>query len=72
MAQFFDSPAALRDWLAANAGTQSELIVGFHKRGSGNGGITWSEAMDEALRAGWIDGVRRRIDDASSPRCIGS
>ena len=43
----------------------SELLVGFHRKGSGRPSITWPEAVDHALCFGWIDGVRRRIDDAS-------
>jgi uncharacterized protein YdeI (YjbR/CyaY-like superfamily) len=75
--RFFASASELREWFEAHHSEATELIVGFHKRGSGNGGITWSEAVDEALCVGWIDGVRRRIDDASyeirfSPRKAGS
>jgi uncharacterized protein YdeI (YjbR/CyaY-like superfamily) len=77
MPRFFVSPAELRDWFETHHVEATELVVGFHKRGSGNGGITWSEAVDEALCVGWIDGVRRRIDDASyeirfTPRKAGS
>ena len=43
----------------------SELLLGFHRKGSGRPSITWPEAVDQALCFGWIDGVRRRIDDAS-------
>jgi len=39
------------------------LLVGFYKTGSGTPSMTWSEAVDEALCVGWIDGVRRRVDD---------
>jgi uncharacterized protein YdeI (YjbR/CyaY-like superfamily) len=42
-----------------------ELVVGFYKTGSGKGGLTYREALDEALCAGWIDGVRRSVDAAS-------
>ncbi|MCY7388201.1 MAG: YdeI/OmpD-associated family protein [Burkholderiales bacterium] len=40
-----------------------ELIIGFHKKGTGTPSITWQASVDEALCAGWIDGVRKRIDD---------
>jgi uncharacterized protein YdeI (YjbR/CyaY-like superfamily) len=63
--QFFESPEAFRSWLANHAGTASELIVGFYKVGSGRPSMSWSESVDEALCFGWIDGVRRRIDDES-------
>jgi uncharacterized protein YdeI (YjbR/CyaY-like superfamily) len=45
--------------------TESELVVGFYKKGSGRPSITWPQSVDQALCFGWIDGVRRRIDDAS-------
>jgi uncharacterized protein YdeI (YjbR/CyaY-like superfamily) len=53
------------------------LLVGFHKTGSGIPSITWPESVDEALCFGWIDGVRKRVDDASytirfTPRKPGS
>lgn len=63
--QFFKNPADFRSWLVAHAGTASELIVGFYKVGSGRPSMTWSESVDEALCFGWIDGVRKCIDDES-------
>ena len=62
---FFESAAAFRRWLEANAATEKELLVGFRKVDSGFPSITWPESVDEALCFGWIDGIRRRIDDAS-------
>ncbi|WP_292039066.1 YdeI/OmpD-associated family protein [Massilia sp. UBA6681] len=62
---FFDDAQAFRAWLSSHAGTASELLVGFHKLGSGRPCMSWSESVDEALCFGWIDGVRRRIDDNS-------
>ena len=62
---FFESPPEFRSWLEANAGTASELLVGFRKKDSGLPSLTWPESVDEALGFGWIDGVRRRIDDAN-------
>jgi uncharacterized protein YdeI (YjbR/CyaY-like superfamily) len=62
---FFATPADFRAWLERHHESHSELIVGFHKRGSGRPSITWPEAVDQALCFGWIDGVRRRIDDTS-------
>ena len=60
---FFPSPAAFRDWLDAHHQTAREVAVGFHKRHTGAPSMTWSESVDEALCVGWIDGVRRRIDE---------
>jgi uncharacterized protein YdeI (YjbR/CyaY-like superfamily) len=62
---FFPTPADFRKWLEANHDTVPELLVGFYKKGSGRPSITWPESVDEALCFGWIDGVRRRIDDES-------
>jgi uncharacterized protein YdeI (YjbR/CyaY-like superfamily) len=62
---FFATPADFRAWFERHHESHSELIVGFHKRGSGRPSITWQESVDQALCFGWIDGVRRRIDDAS-------
>ena len=62
---FFATPAAFRAWLAKHHETSRELLVGFYKKGSGTPSITWPESVDEALCVGWIDGVRRRIDDVS-------
>jgi len=74
---FFETPAAFRRWLAKHHAREAELLVGFWKRGSGKPSITWPESVDEALCFGWIDGVRKRIDDESytirfSPRRKGS
>jgi uncharacterized protein YdeI (YjbR/CyaY-like superfamily) len=60
---FFATPAAWRAWLKANHASAKELLVGLWKVGSGKPSITWPQSVDEALSYGWIDGVRRRIDD---------
>jgi uncharacterized protein YdeI (YjbR/CyaY-like superfamily) len=62
---FFASPEAFRKWLKAKSSSEPELLVGFYKVGSGHPSMTWPESVDEALCVGWIDGVRRRIDDES-------
>jgi uncharacterized protein YdeI (YjbR/CyaY-like superfamily) len=62
---FFATPDDFRAWLQEHHETESELLVGFHKKGSGRPSITWPESVDQALCFGWIDGVRRRIDDES-------
>ncbi|HEX6639627.1 MAG TPA: YdeI/OmpD-associated family protein, partial [Thermoanaerobaculia bacterium] len=63
--RFFATPAAWRAWLEKNHATKSELLVGFYKTGSGKKSITWPESVDEALCFGWIDGIRRSLDDDS-------
>lgn len=60
---FFATPEDFRKWLKKNAATTPELAVGYWKVGSGRPSMTWPESVDEALCFGWIDGVRRRIDD---------
>jgi uncharacterized protein YdeI (YjbR/CyaY-like superfamily) len=62
---FFATPDEFRAWLDQHHESETELLVGFHKKGSGRPGITWPQSVDQALCFGWIDGVRRRIDDAS-------
>jgi uncharacterized protein YdeI (YjbR/CyaY-like superfamily) len=62
---FFASPADFRAWLKKHHGSATELLVGFYKKDSGKPSITWPESVDQALCFGWIDGVRRRIDDVS-------
>jgi uncharacterized protein YdeI (YjbR/CyaY-like superfamily) len=74
---FFDSAASFRAWLEQNHASAAELLGGFRKVGTGLPSMTWSESVDEALCYGWIDGVRRRIDDSSyvirfTPRRRGS
>jgi uncharacterized protein YdeI (YjbR/CyaY-like superfamily) len=74
---FFATPAAFRKWLEKHHDSDDELLVGFYKKDSGRKSITWPESVDQALCFGWIDGIRRRIDDASysirfTPRRRGS
>jgi uncharacterized protein YdeI (YjbR/CyaY-like superfamily) len=63
--RFFATPSGFRSWLERNHDKADELWVGFYKKGSRKPSITWPEAVDEALCFGWIDGVRKRIDDDS-------
>jgi uncharacterized protein YdeI (YjbR/CyaY-like superfamily) len=61
----FRSPAEFRRWLEKNHATASELQVGYWKKESGRPSLTWPESVDEALCFGWIDGVRRSVDEQS-------
>jgi len=63
--RFFKKPEDFRAWLEKNHDSAKELLVGFWKRDSGKPSITWPESVDEALCFGWIDGIRRSIDDES-------
>ncbi|HEX8246529.1 MAG TPA: YdeI/OmpD-associated family protein [Longimicrobium sp.] len=60
---FFATPEEFRAWLEKHHEHESELLVGFWKKGSGKPSITWPESVDEALCFGWIDGVRRSLGD---------
>jgi uncharacterized protein YdeI (YjbR/CyaY-like superfamily) len=62
---FFETPSQFRAWLERHHDDSRELWVGFHKKGSGRPSISWQEAVDQALCFGWIDGVRKGVDDAS-------
>ena len=74
---FFETPSKFRAWLQTHHKTANELWVGFYKKASGKGGLTYSEAVDAALCFGWIDGVKYKVDESSymhrfSPRTAGS
>ena len=60
---FFPTPSDFRAWLEAHHDKFHELLVGFYKKDSGKPSITWPESVDAALCFGWIDGVRRSIDE---------
>jgi uncharacterized protein YdeI (YjbR/CyaY-like superfamily) len=62
---FFETPGQWREWLEANHATAAEVEVGFRRKATGLPTMTWSEAVDEALCFGWIDGVRHSIDETS-------
>ena len=63
--KFFKTQADFRKWLEKNHDKATELTVGFYRVGSGKPSMTWPQAVDQALCFGWIDGVRRKIDDES-------
>ncbi len=75
--RFFPVPADLRAWFDANHATAPELWLGYHKKGTGRPSVVWAQAVDEALCVGWIDGIVKRLDDAThaqrfTPRRKGS
>jgi len=61
--RFFPTPATFRAWLRLHHADANELWVGYYKKASGKPSITWPESVDEALCFGWIDGIRKSIDD---------
>lgn len=60
---YFASPSEWRAWLELYHADRDEILVGFHKRATGMPSLTWPESVDEALCFGWIDGIRRRVDE---------
>jgi uncharacterized protein YdeI (YjbR/CyaY-like superfamily) len=75
--RFFATPEELRDWFDANHDTADELWLGYYRKSTGRPSVDWSQAVDEALCVGWIDGVRRSVDETThvqrfTPRRKGS
>jgi len=62
---FFSKHSDLRKWFEKNHDKEQELWVGYYKINSKKPGITWPESIDEALCFGWIDGIRKSIDEIS-------
>jgi uncharacterized protein YdeI (YjbR/CyaY-like superfamily) len=52
-----------RAWLEANHTTASEVWLLYWKKGSGKPSIAWADAVEIALRYGWIDGLIRSVDE---------
>jgi uncharacterized protein YdeI (YjbR/CyaY-like superfamily) len=63
--QYFPTPADLRKWFEKNHASAKELNVGYYKKHTGKKSVTWPESVAQALCFGWIDGVRRSIDEDS-------
>ncbi len=60
---YFASPAEWRAWLEEHHADADEVFVGFYKKHTGRQGLSWEQAVDEALCFGWIDTILRRVDD---------
>src|SRR5918999_989237 len=60
---FFRSPQDFHDWLEGDHETESEVYVGMYKKHTGKHAMNWSEAVDQALCFGWIDGRANAIDE---------
>lgn len=75
--QAFEDSAAFGEWLALNHTSEPEVWVKIYKKGSGQKTINWEEGVIEALCWGWIDGIRKSLDDQAylqrfTPRRPGS
>ncbi len=76
-AVFFATPAEFRVWLERHHETAPEIWVGYFRKSSGRATIDYPSSVEEALCFGWIDGVRKKIDEVSymnrfTPRRPGS
>lgn len=60
--KFFKTPELFRKWLEANYEKKSEIWIGIFKKASGKAGISFDQALDEALCFGWIDGIAKGLD----------
>lgn len=62
---FFPTPEKFRAWLKKHHATETEIWAGYYRKDSRRPSMTWPESVDEALCVGWIDGIRKRIDQQS-------
>ena len=62
---FFKTQKDLRKWFEKNHLSKGELILGYYKKATKKPSVDWSESVDEAICFGWIDGIRRKIDEES-------
>lgn len=60
---YFATADEFRRWLEENHERETEAWLGFYKKGAAKSGISNKEAVDEALCFGWIDGIRKKVDD---------
>jgi uncharacterized protein YdeI (YjbR/CyaY-like superfamily) len=61
--KIFSHQSDFRKWLKVNHKKEAELLVGYYKVDSGKPSMTWPQSVDQALCFGWIDGVRKSIDE---------
>jgi len=62
---FFETPEQLRKWFIKHHENATEFWLGYYKKATKLPSVTWSESVDQALCFGWIDGIRKSIDDKS-------
>ncbi|MCR9289706.1 MAG: YdeI/OmpD-associated family protein [Bacteroidetes bacterium] len=65
LVEFFATPTDFKKWLHENHNKASELWVGYYKKATKIPSMTWSESVDQALCYGWIDGIRKSVDEKS-------
>ena len=62
---YFKDQYEFRQWLEENHADKKELLVGFYKISTGKPSMTWSESVDQAICFGWIDGIRKTVNNES-------
>jgi uncharacterized protein YdeI (YjbR/CyaY-like superfamily) len=62
---FFPTPSDFRQWLEENHDKKKELWVGYYRKSTKIPSINWPQSVREALCYGWIDGLRKSIDEKS-------
>jgi uncharacterized protein YdeI (YjbR/CyaY-like superfamily) len=65
VARSFPGRESFRRWLEKHHDQVSELLLLCRKTGAAGRGVTYRDALDEALCIGWIDGVRRAVDEST-------
>jgi uncharacterized protein YdeI (YjbR/CyaY-like superfamily) len=54
---------AWRSWLKNNHASQAEVWLAYFKKHTGKSSVSYMDSVKEALCFGWIDGLKKRIDD---------
>ena len=62
---FFENPKKLEKWFENNHDIENEIWIVYYKKHTKKESITWDESVEEALKYGWIDGIRKSIDDVN-------
>ena len=63
--QTFETPEQLHAWLQANHSSEIGLWVRIFKKATGQPSVTWDDCVVAAIAWGWIDGIRKSLDDTS-------
>jgi len=61
----FETSEQLHAWLQANHASETELWVRIYKKATGQPSVTWDDCVVAAIAWGWIDGIRKSLDDTS-------
>lgn len=59
----FSTTKELADWLRSHHDSKAELWVKIFKKHSGVMSVTWDDVVVESLCWGWIDGIKKSLDD---------